>query len=147
MIVTATVKETETQRGFEWFQVTQWVRAEPDQYPGLQSWGGEYDHSLSEWGPTWEPNPGGHFSFRKIMVEVRIEPERWHEEKQVGPAGPRPPGPGNLQGGYKAAQSRGSHCGRWASSRPSQAGLAPTLVGLVVPALTRQPACQLGKLN
>lgn len=41
VIVTVTVKETETQRDFEWLQATQWVRAEPDQYPGLQSCGGD----------------------------------------------------------------------------------------------------------
>lgn len=69
---------------------------------------------------------------------MRIGPETWCEESWAS---------GNFQGACKAAQSWGSHSGRWASSGPGRTGLAPTLVGLEVPALTRQPGCQLGKLN
>ena len=47
----------------------------------------------------------------------------------------------------KAVHQRGSHSGRWAPSRPGRIGLAPTRVGVEMPALTSQPACQLGKLN
>ena len=54
---------------------------------------------------------------------------------------------GNFRGGCEAARNQGSHSGRWASSGPGRTGLAPTLLGLEVPALTRQPACQLGKLH
>ena len=50
-------------------------------------------------------------------------------------------------GGCEAARNQGSQSGRWASSGLGRTGLAPTLVGLEVPALTRQPACQLGKLH
>lgn len=52
---TVTVKETEAQRG-EWPQPTQWVREEPEQNPGLQSWG-ELDDSLHTWGTIGSPVP------------------------------------------------------------------------------------------
>ena len=73
-----------------------------------------------------------------LKKSVRTGPEKRCGENWVS---------GNFQGDCEAAQNQGSHSGRWASSGPCRTVLAPTLVGLEVPALTRQPACQLGKLH
>lgn len=94
-------------------------------------------------GPHDNATPGGHLLQLCLGQEAEGEgkDEDRARESQAGSAS------ANLQGVCKATQSQGSHSGRWASSGPGRTGLAPTLAGLEVPALIRQPACQLGKLN
>lgn len=75
----------------------------------------------------------------KVMVGRRREQGQEPKEK--------PWRLGIFKGLCKAAHKWGSHSDRWAPSRPGRIELAPTLAGVEVPALTRQPASQLGKLN